>query len=284
MAGAHQHAALARDQRKHVAGAHEIGGAAVAVGERAHGVAALLGRDAGGEAVAHVDRDGEGGAERRVVLRHHRIEMQALARLLGAERRADDAGGVADDERHLFRRAQRGGDEQVALVLAVVVVGDDDDLALGEGLDRRFDACCGYRARDLTSRRRHSARVVERPRRALAHLAAMHQIMIGQHACHHRLADRHRADADAGVVAALGDDLGVAAVAVDRPARRQDRRGRLDGKARDDRLPGRDAAENAAGMVGQKHRLAVIAHAHLVGIFLAASSPRWQSRRRSRRP
>ena len=139
MAGAHQHAALARDQRKHVAGPHEIGGAAVVVGERAHGVAALLGRNAGGEPVPHVDRDGEGGAERGVVLRHHRIEMQA-PRLFGAERRADDARGIADDERHLLRRAERGRDEQIALVLAVVVVGDDDDLAFGEGLDRRFDA------------------------------------------------------------------------------------------------------------------------------------------------
>ena len=52
MAGAHQHAAFLGDQRKHVAGPHEIGGAAVAVGERAHRVGALLGRDAGGQAVA----------------------------------------------------------------------------------------------------------------------------------------------------------------------------------------------------------------------------------------
>ncbi len=79
MAGAHQHAAVLGDQREDVAGPHEIGGAAVAVGERAHGVGALLGRDAGGQAVADVDRDGEGGAERRVVERHHRIEMQPLA-------------------------------------------------------------------------------------------------------------------------------------------------------------------------------------------------------------
>ena len=82
MARAHQHAALLGHQRKHMAGPHEIGGAAVAVGERAHGVGALLRRDAGGQAVADVDRDGEGGAERRVVARHHRIEMQA-PRLLG---------------------------------------------------------------------------------------------------------------------------------------------------------------------------------------------------------
>ena len=88
--------------------------------------------------MAHVDRDGEGGTERGVVFRHHGIEMQ-VARLLDAERRADDARRVADDEGHLLRRAERGGDEQVALVLAVVVVGHDDDLALGEGLDRRID-------------------------------------------------------------------------------------------------------------------------------------------------
>ncbi len=140
MARAHQHAALARDQRKHMAGPDEIAGAAVVVGERAHGVAAFLGRDAGGQAMLDVDGDGEGGAEGRVVFRHHRIEMQT-ARVLDAERRADDARGIADDERHLLRRAQRSRDEQVALVLAVVVVGDDHDLAFGEGLDGRFDSC-----------------------------------------------------------------------------------------------------------------------------------------------
>ena len=142
MARAHQHAALARHQWEHVAGAHEVGRAAVVVGQRTHGVAALLGRDAGGKAMAHVHRYGEGGAERSVVLRHHRIEMQA-ARQFGAERRADDARRVADDERHLFRRAERGGDEQIALVLAVVVVGDGHDLAFGEGFDRRFDSIVG---------------------------------------------------------------------------------------------------------------------------------------------
>ena len=63
-----------------------------------------------------------------------------LARLLGAERRADDARRIADDEGHLLRRAERSRDEQVALVLAVVVVGDHNDLAFGKGLDRGIDA------------------------------------------------------------------------------------------------------------------------------------------------
>ncbi len=114
-------------------------------------------------------------------------------------------------------------------------------------------------------------------RRALADLTAMAQIVIGQHACQHGFADRHRADADARIVAALGRDLGVAAVFVDGLARVQDRRRRLDRKARHDRLAGGNAAENAAGMVGQKERLAVIAHAHLVGILFAAERRRGET-------
>ena len=74
--GAHQHAAVPGDQRKDVAGADEVGRAHVAVGERPHGVGALLGRDAGGQPVPHVDRDREGGAERRVVGGHHGGELQ----------------------------------------------------------------------------------------------------------------------------------------------------------------------------------------------------------------
>ena len=89
--------------------------------------------------MADVDRDGERRAERRIVERHHRIEVQA-ARLLGSERRANDARGVADDERHLLRRAQARGNKQIAFVLAVIVIGDDDHLAAGEGGDGGLDA------------------------------------------------------------------------------------------------------------------------------------------------
>ena len=54
-------------------------------------------------------------------------------------------------------------------------------------------------------------------------LAAMAEVVVGQHDRHHRLADRHRANADARIVAALGRDLGVEAGCVDRLPRRQDR-------------------------------------------------------------
>ena len=89
--------------------------------------------------MADIDRDGEGGAERRVVVGDHRLQLEAAG--LGARQRgADDAGGVADDEGELLGRGMGGGEDQVALVLAVVVVGDDDDLAALEGGDGLGDA------------------------------------------------------------------------------------------------------------------------------------------------
>lgn len=48
----------------------------------------------------------------------------------------------------------------------------------------------------------------------LADLPAMPQEMIRQHAGHHGLADRHRPNADAGVMAALGHDVDIGALAV----------------------------------------------------------------------
>src|SRR5450631_4878975 len=58
------------------------------------------------------------------------------------------------------------------------------------------------------------------PGRAATHLPPMPQKMIGQHAGHHGLADRHRADSHTGVVAALCQDVGVGALAIDGAARR----------------------------------------------------------------
>src|SRR5262245_36051911 len=84
---------------------------------------------------------------------------------------------------------------------------------------------------------------------ASSRLPAMPEIMIGNGTRHHGLADRHGADADARVMAAFGRDLDLVAGRVDRATRVEDRRGRLHGKARDDRLPGRDTAEDAAGII-----------------------------------
>ena len=105
MTGAHQHAAFSSDERKDVTGADEVLGAHVGVGEGTGGVGALLGRDASGQPMNHVDRDGEGGAKRRVVRRDHGREVQRAGARFG-QRRADDAAGVPDDEGHFLGRAK----------------------------------------------------------------------------------------------------------------------------------------------------------------------------------
>src|SRR6185437_6561680 len=106
------------------------------------------------------------------------------------------------------------------------------------------------------------------PRRRSAAQRALTQQVIGEHDRHHRLADRHGADADAGVVPALGADLDLLAVDVDGAARRQDRAGRLDGEAEDDVLTGRDAAEHATCLIREEVDL-IPRHAHLIGVILA---------------
>ena len=91
--------------------------------------------------------------------------------------------------------------DEVALVLAVVVVGDHDDLAALEG---------GDGLRNPVGFARHfmlSQSVLD----LSADLAAMPEIVVGEHDGEHRLADRYRADADARVVAALGGDVDLLA-------------------------------------------------------------------------
>src|SRR5437764_8644405 len=97
----------------------------------------------------------------------------------------------------------------------------------------------------------------------------MAQQVVGQHHRHHRLGDRRGTDADAWVMPALGAQLHFVAETVDAADGMQDRAGGLHHQPGDDVLAARDAAQNAAGVVAEEHRLAVL-HAHLVGILLAA--------------
>src|SRR5216684_2896911 len=57
---------------------------------------------------------------------------------------------------------------------------------------------------------------------------AIAQQVVGQDASHHGLADRHGADTDAGIVPAVGFDLDLVQIGVDRAHWFRDRAGRLD--------------------------------------------------------
>ena len=86
------------------------------------------GGDAGGDALARLDRDGERGAERRLVLLGHRPQLELVAALVG-QAEADEPARVRRHEVDRLGRDELRRDRQVALVLAVRVVDDDDELA-----------------------------------------------------------------------------------------------------------------------------------------------------------
>ena len=125
VAGAHQHAAAPRAQRKDMAGAGKVARCRGRLGQRADGGGAVGGRHAGGGAGAQVHRNREGRAMRLAVDGHHLRQLEAVE-LLFRHGHADDAAGVADHERHALRRGVLGRHDEVALVLAVLVVHDHD--------------------------------------------------------------------------------------------------------------------------------------------------------------
>ena len=81
VAGPLEHAALAVAQREDVAGPGQVVGAGGGVDQGLDGGGPVEGRDAGGRAVPGVDRDGEGGAVRLGVGRHHQRQVELVEAL-----------------------------------------------------------------------------------------------------------------------------------------------------------------------------------------------------------
>src|SRR6516225_338179 len=116
----------------------------------------------------------------------------------------------------------------------------------------------------------HSARWPgERPAGRFTYLPALTQVMVRDHAGHHRFADRHRANADAGIMSAGRGNVGLVSVTIDGAPRDKNRGCRLDRETGDHRLPGGNAAKDATGIVGEKPRFAVVTHADFIAVLLA---------------
>ena len=138
LACAHQHAAVARPQGRHVAGLGEVGRPGRRIDRHPDRRRAVGGRDAGRRDVLRVDRHGEGGLEPRRVLVHDHRDVELVEALPG-HRQADQAPSVAGHEVDRVRRDLVGGDGQIAFVLAILVVDHDQHAAAAERLDRLVD-------------------------------------------------------------------------------------------------------------------------------------------------
>jgi hypothetical protein len=122
--GAHEHAAVPRAEREHVAGRHDVVRARRPANRGADRRGAVDRRDAVPDAVPRVDRDRERGAERRAVLADHHRQPELVAAVLG-ERQTDEPAPVGGHEVDVLGGDALGRDAEVALVLAILVVHED---------------------------------------------------------------------------------------------------------------------------------------------------------------
>ena len=106
------------------------------------GARAVGGGDAGGDALARLDRDGERGLVPRAVVRAHQRQAELLDALAG-QRQADQAARVAGHEVDRVGRGELRRDDQVALVLPVLVVDQDEHAAVARFLDQLLGGWTG---------------------------------------------------------------------------------------------------------------------------------------------
>src|SRR5439155_9418576 len=133
-----QHAARLRLQGEDVTRLHHVVRTRRGVDRHLDRVRAVVRRDAGGHALARLDRDREGGLEAGLVLRGHQVEAELVA-ALGGQGEADQAAPLLGHEVDRVGGRELRGERQVALVLAVLGVADDDHLAVADVLDRFLD-------------------------------------------------------------------------------------------------------------------------------------------------
>ena len=136
LAGAHQHAAFARAQRKDVAGTRQVGCGCVA---ESMATRIVWARSAAEMPVVTPSRASmlsvKAVPKREVFSCDIRRQAQVVGALLG-EGQADEAAAVAGHEVDGFGSDIFGGQREVAFVFAVFVVHDDDHAAgldLGDG-------------------------------------------------------------------------------------------------------------------------------------------------------
>ena len=139
MTRAHQHAAVARDQREDVARRHDLLAALARVNRHRDRTGAIGGGDAGRHAVARLDRNGEGRLVPRAVMAAHQPQPERVDARLG-HRQADQPAPVPRHEVDLLRRRHLRGDDQIAFILAILVIDQDEHPAVLRLVDDLFGA------------------------------------------------------------------------------------------------------------------------------------------------
>ena len=138
VAGADHHAAVLSDQREDVPGGDDVVAAIIVVDGNRDGAGAVGGRDAGGDALARLDGDGEGRLVLRLVLLGHRLQAEIVHPLPG-HRQTNEPAPVLRHEIDDVRARLFGRYHEVTLVLAILVVDENEHATLTGVLDHLFD-------------------------------------------------------------------------------------------------------------------------------------------------
>ena len=178
---------------------------------------------------------------------------------VGRPAQSQEDGGERGEDDGVGRVNPGGGLQLVQCLLEpAALVGDDAEVVMGDGVVRlAFEDLAVVERGRLAQATRPAARRARRNSRTggaagqadaalAAGLPTVTEEMVGKHAGHHRLADRHGADADARIVPALGHDLGVFIADGDGFAGRQDGQVGLTAKRTTTGSPFEIATEDAA--------------------------------------
>ena len=139
--GTHQHAAFLRAQRKDMSRLHQIALARVRTHRRAHRGGAIGRRNAGGHTFGGLDGNGEIGAQRRTVVRHHQRQVKLAATIFG-QRQTNQSAPVARHEIDRFGGGVFRRDQEIALVLAIFFIDQNHHAPganFGDDFRRRTD-------------------------------------------------------------------------------------------------------------------------------------------------
>jgi len=211
MAGAHQHAAIARGKGEDVAGRDDVLRPLAGIDGDRHRARTIGGADSGGDPVLRLDRSGEGGLHTFAIVARHGLEPQSVDPL-AVEREADQPAAVSRHEIDRDRRRHLGGNNEIALILPILVIdkdihapvarfldnllGTDEDRRLvivgqeggklSQGFGGRIPALLGAIAKRVRMKPR-------RPREAgLAHAAILHEAAdLGDNVAHTSVRSHH---------------------------------------------------------------------------------------------
>jgi hypothetical protein len=152
MTGTHQHPALPRHQRKHMARRDNMVRALGRVDRDGDGAGAIGRGNAGGHALLGFDRNGEGSLVAGAILARHQWQAELVdARL--AERQANQTAAVLGHEVDRVRRRHLRRNDEIPLIFPVFVVDEDEHAAVS----RFVDQLLGGRQKPALHQRRSSS-------------------------------------------------------------------------------------------------------------------------------